>query len=96
MVEAVVNSAAIQFSTYFNVTMIQWLVFSLLLLYVKALENDSNKETLVHTSLGTIKGSLMESRLGKRIYAFRGIKYAKAPIGERRFQVLRILLSFYL
>ncbi|XP_001603584.1 esterase E4 [Nasonia vitripennis] len=42
---------------------------------------------VVETSLGKIKGSFMTSRLGKQIYSFRGIRYGKPPIGERRFKV---------
>uniref|UniRef100_A0A1A9WY03 Carboxylic ester hydrolase n=1 Tax=Glossina brevipalpis TaxID=37001 RepID=A0A1A9WY03_9MUSC len=40
----------------------------------------------VDTDLGKIKGLQMTSRLGKNFWAFRGIRYAKAPIGELRFQ----------
>ena len=40
-------------------------------------------------SLGKIKGSILETRLGKPIYSFRGIKYAKPPTGEKRFKVKR-------
>lgn len=37
--------------------------------------------------LGKIQGTVINSRLGKHIFSFRGIKYAKAPINELRFQV---------
>ncbi|XP_044730504.1 venom carboxylesterase-6-like isoform X2 [Chrysoperla carnea] len=41
----------------------------------------------VHTPLGKILGSTnFETRLGKKIYAFRGIRYAESPTGSRRFQ----------
>ena len=40
-------------------------------------------------SLGKIKGSILKTRLGKTIYSFRGIKYAKPPTGEKRFKVRR-------
>ena len=43
---------------------------------------------LIHTKLGVIMGSLMKTRLGKDIYAFRGIPYAEAPTGPRRFKVI--------
>ncbi|XP_051159978.1 juvenile hormone esterase-like [Leptopilina boulardi] len=36
--------------------------------------------------LGSIKGSLMTTRLGKKIYSFRGVRYAEPPIGKLRFQ----------
>ncbi|XP_076231278.1 uncharacterized protein LOC143177296 [Calliopsis andreniformis] len=42
-------------------------------------------ETVAPT--GKIRGSILNSRLGRKIYAFRGVRYAEAPTGERRFQV---------
>lgn len=46
-----------------------------------------DERPIVQTSLGRIQGSVLESRLGVPFYAFRGIRYAKAPTGERRFGV---------
>ncbi|XP_051164874.1 uncharacterized protein LOC127283823 [Leptopilina boulardi] len=43
-------------------------------------------KTLVSISLGKIKGSFMQTRLGKEIYSYRGIRYAEPPVGELRFQ----------
>lgn len=43
-------------------------------------------EVIVTTPLGQIQGSIIQSRLGKQIYAFRGIRYAKAPTNDLRFQ----------
>lgn len=40
----------------------------------------------VTTPLGDVEGSIIESLLGKSIYSFRGIRYAKAPTGDLRFQ----------
>ncbi|XP_036329976.1 esterase E4-like [Rhagoletis pomonella] len=40
---------------------------------------------LIVTSLGTIRGSVLTTRKGRDIYAYRGIYYAEAPIGSRRF-----------
>ncbi|XP_017461696.1 PREDICTED: esterase FE4-like [Rhagoletis zephyria] len=40
---------------------------------------------LIETSLGRIRGSVLTSRKGRDIYAYRGIYYAEAPIGSRRF-----------
>lgn len=37
--------------------------------------------------LGKIRGNLMTSRLGKKILAFRGVRYAEPPINELRFKV---------
>lgn len=41
---------------------------------------------IVHTGLGSIRGSILESRLGRKFYAFRGIRYANPPVGALRFQ----------
>ncbi|KAG7190096.1 hypothetical protein KM043_006230 [Ampulex compressa] len=35
---------------------------------------------------GRIKGSFMSTRLGRRIYAFRGVRYAEPPVGQLRFE----------
>ncbi|XP_057335700.1 esterase E4-like [Microplitis mediator] len=40
----------------------------------------------VTTPMGKIKGSIMTSRLGKDIYAFRGIRYGEPPVGQQRFK----------
>ncbi|KAF6203528.1 hypothetical protein GE061_001860 [Apolygus lucorum] len=40
----------------------------------------------VVTTLGTIKGSTMESLNGRTIFAFEGVPYAKPPIGKHRFK----------
>ncbi|KAM7362757.1 juvenile hormone esterase-like [Cochliomyia hominivorax] len=42
--------------------------------------------TTVDLSLGQVKGTQMESRLGNKFWAFFGIRYAEAPVGELRFQ----------
>nr|AIY68330.1 putative integument esterase [Leptinotarsa decemlineata] len=44
------------------------------------------EESLVTTPLGKIKGTIIPSRLGKPIFAFRGIRYAKAPVSDLRFK----------
>lgn len=46
-----------------------------------------DERPIVQTELGRIQGSVLESRLGVPFYAFRGIRYAKSPVGERRFGV---------
>ncbi|XP_015597183.1 esterase E4 [Cephus cinctus] len=40
----------------------------------------------VTAPIGKIRGSHMTSRLGKKIYAFRGVRYAEPPVGQQRFQ----------
>ncbi len=48
-------------------------------------------EPTVRSPLGLIKGSLMNTRLNKTIYAFRGVRYGKSTAGERRFKVIFFL-----
>ncbi|XP_015110997.1 esterase E4 [Diachasma alloeum] len=48
---------------------------------------DASANPEVTFSLGKVKGSLLESRLGKKIYAFRGLRYAEGPIGPLRFKL---------
>lgn len=48
----------------------------------------------VTTPLGEIEGAVLRTRLGKPIYAFRGIRYAKPPINELRFKVIALKLRF--
>nr|XP_023018082.1 esterase FE4-like [Leptinotarsa decemlineata] len=46
---------------------------------------DASEYPIVTTALGRIKGSTVKSRLGKTIYSFRGIRYAKPPVENLRF-----------
>ncbi|KAL3273416.1 hypothetical protein HHI36_014861 [Cryptolaemus montrouzieri] len=48
--------------------------------------NDEKKEDpIVSTPLGKYRGSILTSTLGKTIYSFRGIRYAKPPVKNLRF-----------
>jgi len=49
------------------------------------LEDESNDPPIVTTSLGDIQGRIMESRSGRKIAEFLGIRYALPPTGNRRF-----------
>ncbi|CAF4956494.1 unnamed protein product [Pieris macdunnoughi] len=60
--------------------------------YVEAAE--AGGSPTVVTPSGTILGSLMTSRRGRPIHAFRGIRYAEPPIGELRFR-LPVLITKY-
>lgn len=49
--------------------------------------NDKELSDLViTTALGKLRGTLLTSQLGRNFYAFRGIRYAKAPVGALRFK----------
>lgn len=41
----------------------------------------------VKTSKGQVKGSRVDHDYGQYFYAFKGIPYAKAPVGKLRFKV---------
>ncbi|XP_011194065.2 juvenile hormone esterase [Zeugodacus cucurbitae] len=45
----------------------------------------STEAPVIETSLGKIRGNVLISRKGRNIYSYRGIYYAKPPIGLRRF-----------
>lgn len=49
--------------------------------------SDFYQEPVVVTGLGHIRGGVLRSRLGELFYAFRGIRYAKPPVGDLRFKV---------
>ncbi|XP_055371594.1 juvenile hormone esterase-like [Condylostylus longicornis] len=48
-------------------------------------ENISDERTVLNYNLN-ILGSILKTREDKHFYAFRGIAYAKPPIGDRRFK----------
>ena len=64
------------------------LKFDVLLIFTAFVCVLSEDVPFVNTKLGIIKGSYMASRLGKRIVAFRGVRYGKPPVGYKRFKVL--------
>ncbi|KAL9703203.1 hypothetical protein quinque_006721 [Culex quinquefasciatus] len=53
---------------------------------VAGLPERYGKPPVVHTGLGSIRGSVLETRLGQKFFAFRGIRYAEAPTGSLRFR----------
>lgn len=53
-----------------------------------AITQQDEQFPIVKTNLGEIRGRILKSRLGVPFYAFRAIRYAEAPVGELRFQVL--------
>ncbi|XP_066262073.1 juvenile hormone esterase-like [Euwallacea similis] len=74
----------------YQITLIISAILALSLTIVHADSNAApsteGENPIVTTPLGPIKGTVIQSRLGKQIYSFRGIRYAKAPINELRFQ----------
>lgn len=44
------------------------------------------QEAEVVPPIGRIRGNFMESRLGRRFFSARGIRYGEPPVGEHRFQ----------
>ncbi|KOX76875.1 Esterase FE4 [Melipona quadrifasciata] len=49
-------------------------------------QQTTEEQPLVTAPIGKIRGSILTSRLGRKIYSFRGIRYGEPPIGEQRFQ----------
>lgn len=62
------------------------------LLYI--CNTECKQEPVVNTLLGQVKGFTLTSRLGKTIYSFTSIRYAKAPVDELRFQVSFVTINF--
>ncbi|XP_043496969.1 esterase E4-like [Polistes fuscatus] len=57
-------------------------------LFVFTIANELTSENpIVQAPIGKIRGSILMSRLGKKIYSFRGVRYAEPPVGENRFKV---------
>lgn len=50
----------------------------------KAMKPDT---TIVETNYGPVRGIKRTSAVGDHFYSFRGIPYAKPPIGDLRFKV---------
>lgn len=42
---------------------------------------------VIQTTYGPVRGSKSASHLGEEVYSFRGIPYAKPPLGPLRFKV---------
>ncbi|XP_055683588.1 juvenile hormone esterase [Lutzomyia longipalpis] len=62
------------------------LVFVLQSREIGAIGDSENERIITKTALGEIAGVTLKSRSGSNYYAFRGIRYAKPPIGKLRFQ----------
>ena len=58
----------------------------IILAFTKKMRCCRGDELIIGTRNGLIRGSEMKSKQGKKIFAFRGIPYAKPPVGDRRFR----------
>lgn len=67
------------------ISLVYYLYFGFGLLAI----NNADIHPVVHTDLGAIQGSILESRLSVPFLAFRGIRYAKSPTGTLRFKVIK-------
>ncbi len=65
-----------------------FLLFTYLTCY-KTVSGDKHevKPLVTIPSLGQVRGSHMTSAGGRQFFAFRGVPYAKPPIGNLRFKV---------
>ncbi|KYM82670.1 Esterase FE4 [Atta colombica] len=63
------------------------ILFAACVAVVLADDNLTGEEHEVTAPIGRIRGSMIISRLGKKIYSFRGVRYAEPPTGQQRFQV---------
>ncbi|XP_058796122.1 uncharacterized protein LOC131666989 [Phymastichus coffea] len=62
------------------------LVVACLAVIAVVAEDEVADELVVQAPSGKLKGSLLETRLGRKIFAYRGVRYAEPPIGQQRFQ----------
>jgi len=46
-------------------------------------------------ALGQVRGSFLKSVNGRRLVSFRGIPYAKPPVGNLRFEVGIMTYTFF-
>ncbi|RVE42050.1 hypothetical protein evm_013308 [Chilo suppressalis] len=51
-------------------------------------------EPVTVTPSGSIRGSWLETRRGRRVQAYRGVRYAAPPTGELRFQPPKPILQY--
>lgn len=51
-------------------------------------------EPEANTTFGPVRGVWLKTELGAEIAGFLGLPYAEPPVGELRFEVLKIYWSF--
>lgn len=64
-----------------------WSVYVSIILFYTVLQVSEQCDRIVSTKYGPVKGITALSRLGRPYLSFRGIPYAKPPIGKLRFKV---------
>lgn len=62
-------------------------MFSIFLLIIGFLAVTSANNPRVKTPAGTFEGFVHENRDGSKSHIYLGVRYARAPIGELRFEV---------
>ena len=66
----------------------KWMFASLLLGAVLALSfAQQESQPQLQIELGILRGTITASVKGRPFYAFKGIPYAKPPVGKHRFKV---------
>lgn len=61
-------------------------IFVSCLIQTTVFAND-DENPVVRIETGFLRGKLLESRAGRRIYSFTSIPFAEPPLGRRRFEV---------
>ena len=54
----------------------------------------SGSAVQVNLKQGVFKGEIIDAGDGRQVYSFRGIPYAKPPVGKLRFKVSNDCISF--
>jgi hypothetical protein len=72
-------------------TVVLWLLVALSLKSTASQPHDTSP--LVTTVHGVLRGSVIQSRLGRPIYSFRGVRFAQPPVGNLRFKVRSSMVS---
>ncbi|KAJ2944878.1 hypothetical protein O0L34_g1767 [Tuta absoluta] len=60
----------------------------------KVTKNAPKSGPVTDAPAGRVLGSWMETRQGRRFEAYRGVRYAKPPVGELRFQPPQDILNY--
>lgn len=59
------------------------------IIYFQSVDADVHEHKIVETNYGKVKGIMGKTFFKEKpFYAFKGIPFAKPPIGERRFKVI--------